>query len=69
LSYVINNNCIACGSCAVVCKHGAVEIAYNQIKDVSRVQKFGDPFVINDNCTRCGACLSVCWPGAIVIDN
>ena len=69
MSYIINNNCIACGNCAIVCKNSAVDIGYNQIKDGSEVQKFGDPFIINNNCTECGECLSVCWSGAIAIDN
>ncbi|WP_028308051.1 4Fe-4S dicluster domain-containing protein [Desulfitibacter alkalitolerans] len=67
MRYEINNNCIACGSCAVVCGHNAIDTGYShsQIKDISGKQEFGDPFIINNNCTGCGACLAVCWPGAI----
>jgi len=65
LPYIINNSCIACGSCAVVCVHNAIDTGYNQTKDVSKGQEFGDPFIINNNCTGCGECLAVCWPGAI----
>lgn len=65
MPYIINNNCIACGNCAVVCENNAIDTGYGQAKHVFKGQEFGDPFVINHNCTSCGKCLSVCWPGAI----
>jgi len=65
LKYTINNNCIACGNCAVVCNHDAIETGYNQSKMDMGTSEFGDPFIINDKCIGCGECVSVCWPEAI----
>ena len=69
MPYTINNNCIACGDCMVVCRNNAIDTGYKQLKSVLDIQDFGDPFVINANCTECGDCLSVCWPGAILEIN
>ena len=68
MKYIINNNCIACGNCAVVCESEAIDTGYNQPKN-SNLQEFGDSFIINDKCIGCGECVSVCWPGAIETVN
>lgn len=47
--------CTACGRCADMCIHGAIEV-----DDVSTI----DP----DRCAGCGACIGACPEGAIDID-
>lgn len=53
MAYVINDDCIACGTCQGECPVGAISE--------------GDPhYVINpDECTECGTCASVCPQEAI----
>jgi NAD-dependent dihydropyrimidine dehydrogenase PreA subunit len=52
VSYKINAECIACGSCAATCPVGAISE--------------GSPiFVISEDCVECGACAAVCPVGAI----
>jgi len=50
---IIAENCVACGSCADVCPHGAITV--------------GDIAVIDDSkCANCGACVDECSSDAIV---
>lgn len=52
MAFKINDDCIACGTCAGECPVGAI--------------KEGDKFSINaDECLSCGACEAVCPVGAI----
>ncbi len=49
---VINNDCVACGSCLPECAFGAISE--------------GDIYVIDpDKCTDCAACEAVCPSNAI----
>ncbi|MEW6621862.1 MAG: 4Fe-4S binding protein [Bacillota bacterium] len=69
MKYQINNNCIACGYCAVMCPDNAVETGYGQPACNREGPKmYADPFIINDNCTGCGECVSICPTGAILED-
>ncbi len=63
MKYNINDNCIACGNCMVVCPHNAIETGYSKPK--SNSTSYGDPFLINDNCLGCGECEPVCGFDAI----
>ena len=52
MAYVINDNCIACGSCMPVCPVDAISE--------------GDKYSIDpDTCISCGSCESVCPNDAI----
>lgn len=52
MAYVINEDCIACGSCVSECPVEAISE--------------GDIYVIDaDKCTDCGTCADVCPTGAI----
>ncbi len=51
--YVINDECVACGTCAEECPEDAIKEA-------------GDVYVIDqDKCVECGACVEVCPTEAI----
>ena len=53
MAYKINDDCIACGSCADECADNAIF-------------EGDDHFEINqDKCTECGICLDVCPMSAI----
>ena len=52
MSYIITEECIACGSCLTECPSDAIAE--------------GDIYVIGDNCTDCGACVDSCPVGAII---
>ncbi len=52
MAYVINDDCIACGTCIDECPVGAISE--------------GDKYSINpDACTECGTCADVCPSEAI----
>ena len=52
MAYVINDNCVACGTCAAACPVEAISE--------------GEKYSINpDLCTECGTCASVCPQEAI----
>lgn len=52
MAYVINEECIACGSCASECP-------------ASAISEGDERYVINaDLCTECGNCAEVCPVGA-----
>ncbi len=52
MAYVINDDCVACGTCIDECPVGAISA--------------GDKYSINpDECTECGTCASVCPNEAI----
>jgi len=53
MAYVINQECISCGTCESECP-------------VSAISDGGEQYVIDaDTCLDCGACESVCPTGAI----
>ena len=52
--YVINDSCIACGSCADTCPNEAI----------SMDDSLGR-YAISDACVECGACADACPMGAI----
>lgn len=52
MAYVINEGCVACGSCQPECPVEAISA--------------GDIYKIDPNlCTECGACADVCPTGVI----
>lgn len=52
LGYVIDETCIACGACKVVCPKHCI--------------RKGLPYTINQaQCTRCGKCVARCWRNLI----
>ena len=54
MAYVINDNCIACGSCAEGCP-------------VNAISEGDGKYVIDPNaCVDCGTCADACPAGAIV---
>lgn len=53
MAIVINEECIACGTCLDACEFEAIDE--------------GDPiYIINGNCTECKACIEVCPVEAII---
>ena len=53
MAYIINTDCVSCGTCEMQCP-------------VSAISAGDDQFVIDgDACVECGACASVCPVGAI----
>ena len=52
--YVINDSCIACGSCADVCPNGAIAMD----DGLGR-------YAISDACIDCGTCADTCPMGCI----
>ena len=53
VTYVITDECVACGTCSEECPAEAIEE--------------GEPYVINEEkCTECGSCFEVCPVEAIV---
>ncbi|MCK5540131.1 MAG: 4Fe-4S binding protein [Deltaproteobacteria bacterium] len=51
--YVINDECVACGTCAEECPEDAIS-------------ESGDVYVIDqEKCIECGACVDVCPTDAI----
>lgn len=54
MAYVINDDCVACGTCIDECPVGAISE--------------GEKYVINpDECTECGTCADACPSGAITL--
>lgn len=53
MALMINEDCIACGTCVDSCPVGAIV-------------ESGDKYKITDDCTECRACLDTCPVGAIV---
>ena len=53
-NYVINDDCVACGTCIDECPVGAISE--------------GEKYSINpDECTECGTCADACPSGAITL--
>lgn len=53
MAYIINNSCVACGTCIDECPVGAISEGYN--------------YKIDENvCVGCGTCVFSCPTGAIV---
>lgn len=51
--FIIEDNCICCGACALDCSENAIK------KDI-------DKFIINnEKCIECGDCYTICPVGAI----
>jgi len=50
--YIIEEDCVGCGTCVQVCPYGGVEITDGKAK-------------FNDKCVQCGACVEQCPTGAI----
>ena len=54
MAYEINDECVACGTCAEECPADAIE-------------EGEDKYAINqDACTECGTCMEVCPVDAVV---
>lgn len=53
MGYIINDECIACGTCAEVCQNDAIK-------------EENDTYVITSDCIDCGECVDACPVGAIV---
>ena len=54
MDYVINDDCVACGTCIDECPVGAISE--------------GEKYSINpDECTECGTCADACPSGAITL--
>ena len=55
MAYVINDNCVSCGTCAANCPVEAIDMG-------------DDKYVINqDTCIACGTCHDICPKKAIVM--
>lgn len=52
MAYVINDECISCGSCEAECPVGAISMGDTKYQ------------IDGDLCVSCGACASVCPVGA-----
>ena len=52
MTYIITDECLACGSCLSECPSDAISE--------------GDIYVIGDNCIDCGECVDSCPVGAII---
>ena len=52
MSYIITEECLACGSCLSTCPSDAIAE--------------GEIYVIGDNCVDCGECVDSCPVGAII---
>ena len=52
MTYIITEECLACGSCLNECPSDAISE--------------GDIYVIGDNCIDCGECVDSCPVGAII---
>lgn len=65
MQFKINDQCLACGDCAVVCPDGAIDDGYAKpVLSASPDLKQG-LFRITEDCTGCASCLEVCPAGAI----
>jgi NAD-dependent dihydropyrimidine dehydrogenase PreA subunit len=53
MSYVISDDCLACGACQSECPAGAIS---------EGSEKFS---ISADNCIDCGSCVDACPTGAI----
>jgi coenzyme F420 hydrogenase subunit beta len=54
-SVVLNNQCIGCGACTIVCDFNAITMDYSQL------QGYSLPTVNQETCTSCKTCLQVCF--------
>ncbi|NLC77769.1 MAG: 4Fe-4S binding protein [Clostridia bacterium] len=81
MPYAINEDCIACGNCSVVCPQEAIDDGYTykavgELASPAGVVEDGNMnnrrssvwqgYRITGACTECGACEQVCPVGAIL---
>ncbi|WP_366923809.1 4Fe-4S binding protein [Metallumcola ferriviriculae] len=75
MAYEITSDCIACGSCTVVCPNGAVDDGYGSDytgkgNSAAEGSSMGIPhYRLTDGCDGCGDCLEVCPTGAIIVET
>lgn len=83
MSYRINENCISCGDCSIVCLAQAIDdgYVYNAARDINstidvvmdgartdKLNSIWQGYRITAACNNCGVCVDVCPIGAIIKD-
>lgn len=67
--YRINEDCIACGDCSIVCSLEAIDDGYgsnSSTKENRGQNSLWQGYRITDACNNCGECRDICPTGAIV---